>query len=347
MSTGNSAAAAYLAGWAGKNITPGDVNTIRANMMKMGGNPNVWGPLNNPSDVMAAIKNGQVAAAGAGTTIQPTPVAPGPNLEPQVAPLASAARGGERPVGAPPGAVGASEAVGHASGAQYSADLLAANSYKRSVYPLEQAIPALESLGQTGTGPGTDQVNQIKSFLLSWGAPGVDVDKIKNYDEANKYLTDYVNQTGNTGTNDKLAAAFSGNPSTHISNAAAVDVAKSALALRRMQQAQVTAFQETGLPDSAYSRWVSRDWATKVDPRAFGFDLMTPQAQQKLVTGLDNKRQDAGGLTERQRFIRSLQAAHAAGVVNPPAGAQPAPSPTAPMGGQGPAPAAYPTTPIQ
>jgi len=40
-----------------------------------------------------------------------------------------------------------------------------------------------------------------------------------------------------------------------ISNAAAVDVAKSALSLRRMQQAEDVAFENSGLPDEARQRF--------------------------------------------------------------------------------------------
>lgn len=209
----------------------------------------------------------------------------------------------------PPGVGEAQQAVGEASGRQLAGDLVASNNFRRSIYPLEQAIPALEQLGTTGTGPGTDQLNQVKSFLQSLGLPGFDQTKIKNYDEANKYLTDFVNQTGNSGTNDKLAAAFAGNPSTKISNAAAVDVAKSALALRRMQQAQVLQFQASGLPEAQYSKWAS-SWQNRQDPRAYGFDQMSPETQQKLVGSLKGP--------ERQKFLESLQVADQNGVINRP-----------------------------
>ena len=120
--------------------------------------------------------------------------------------------------------------------------------YQRDIFPLKEAIPALERLGTKGTGPGTETINNIKSFVLS-NVPGVKESDfngtVGDYDKAKKYLTDFVNQTGSTGTNDKLAAAFAGNPSVHISNAAAQDVAKSALALRRMQQAQIIEFEKT------------------------------------------------------------------------------------------------------
>jgi hypothetical protein len=213
-------------------------------------------------------------------------------------------------VGRPPGVTEAATTAGTASGGQLAQDRLDAAHYQREIFPLEQAIPALEKLGTKGTGPGTEIINNIKSFILS-NVPGVkesDLASVKTYDEAKKYLTDFVNQTGNSGTNDKLAAAFSGNPSTHISNAAAVDVAKSALALRRMKQAQIIEFGKTGQPESSYAQWAT-NWGNTQDARAYGFDLMTPDSKEKLLKSLTDK--------QKAVFVRSLRIAHDASLTNP------------------------------
>lgn len=214
-----------------------------------------------------------------------------------------------------PGAVAAQEAVGAGSGAQFATDLQQASGFQQNVLPLQKAITALEALGTTGTGPGREQLNEIFSFLQSMGAPGIDPEGIKDFDEARKYLVQYVNQNGNSGTNEKLAAAFAGNPSVDISNAAAIDVAKSALALTRMQNAQVRAFQASGLPENQYSAAVSA-WNAEQDPRAYGFDMMTPEARAKLVQGLTP--------AEKPRFIASLRTAMELGLITPPAQGAPA-----------------------
>lgn len=219
-------------------------------------------------------------------------------------------RGG--PAAAAPGAAEAQREVGAISGKNLAADLDASKNYQRTVYPLEKAIPALEKLGTTGTGPGTSEINNVKSFLLSMGVPGVNVEKIKNYDEANKYLVDFVNQTGNSGTNDKLAAAFSGNPSTKISNAAAQDVAKAALALQKMQRAQLSMFQKSGLPDDQYSKFTSSN-ALKLDPRAFGIDYMKPEQVKKMLESMKGDKNDIK--SERGKFFYSLREAHDAGLL--------------------------------
>jgi hypothetical protein len=219
--------------------------------------------------------------------------------------------------GLPPGAAEAENIAGGASGTQLAQARAQAANYQRDVFPLMQAIPALEKLGTKGTGPGTETINHLKSFVLST-VPGINekdpvFNSVPTYDKAKKYLTDFVNQTGNSGTNDKLAAAFAGNPSVGISNAAAVDVAKSALALRRMQQAQIQTFERLGLPASQFSSWTAKQ-NNELDPRAFGVDMMSPEAKAKLSEQLRKNK------TERDRFERSLEIAHSLQFVTPPNG---------------------------
>jgi len=225
----------------------------------------------------------------------------------------SAARPGGVTTSLPPGA-GEAVATGAAGGAQAAvAGRTRAANFQREIFPLQQAIPALERLGVKGSGPGTDTINNMKSFVLS-NVPGVKESDfngtVKDYDKAKKYLTDFVNQTGNSGTNDKLAAAFAGNPSVGISNAAAVDVAKSALSLRRMQQANIQEFERLNLPPSSYSQWLTKR-SGEMDPRAFGVDMMSPEAKSKLSEQLKKSK------VERDRFEKSLEIAHSLGFITP------------------------------
>lgn len=233
----------------------------------------------------------------------------------------------------PPGRVEATTAVGKASGEQLAADQQSNSNYRREVLPLEQAIPALEKLGKSGTGPGADEFNQIKSFLVTAGADkllGIDLNKIKDFDEAKKYLTDWVMATGNTGTNDKLAAAFSSNASTSISNMAAQDVAKMALSIRRMKAAQTAEWEKTGLPADQYTKWASA-WNRNQDPRAYGADLMGPEKMSKLLASLSDKSPGPSAQkgpsgkalalpSDRQKFIDSLRVAHENQLTSPKGG---------------------------
>jgi hypothetical protein len=318
-----------LNGWA--QSLPRDPTALRHSLVTIGtvaaGTPGMLGRVTGAPNAEGApteISPAQAAFAGTSPSAVRTDAqgnALGPNGQPTNAPVSLNRQGqGTNPsqltpvqpgvqTGVSPGQNEAQRNVGAASGAQLASDLTDSANFKRSVYPLEQAIPALERLGTSGTGPGSDTFNNVKSFIQTLGLPGVDAGKIKDYDEANKYLTDFVNQNGNTATNDKLAAAFAGNPSTKISNAASIDVAKSALALRYMKQAQVLEFQKTGLPESQYTKW-SSNWVNQQDPRGYGYALMTPDAQQKLIGNLKGP--------DRTRFLSSLQAADRNGVIAPP-----------------------------
>jgi len=214
--------------------------------------------------------------------------------------------------GPSPGALEANKTVGAASGQQLAADTAQEANFQADIVPLQKARDALIRLGTTGTGPGREQINEIKSFAQSMGLgtlAGIDPENIKDFDEAKKYLTQYASQAGSPNTNDKLAAAFAGNPSVGISNAASVDVLKTAMSLRRMQNAKVRAFQASGEQPATYNQWAAK-FNSSQDPVAYGFDMMSPEQRKKYVSGLSQ--------AERQKFVGSLQTATQLGLVTPP-----------------------------
>lgn len=180
------------------------------------------------------------------------------------------------------------QTTGATAADQYAHDRSAAANYQQTITPLTHALQSLQNLGPTGTGPGTEGRNEIVSFLQSVGAGqllGIDPEKIKDYDEAQKYLTQYAQSAGDPNTNDKLAAAFAGNPNVHVSNAAAIDVVKTAMSLQRFKQAQIVSFQNAVAAGKAsptdYSDYALH-FAQTYDPRAMGLDLMTPAAKRAL-----------------------------------------------------------------
>lgn len=281
-------------------------------------NPNIPAPLVNQMarTILAdplGIKHGAATlrniALGPEGTSGRVSAAPAPGGAPQQQSVGAANYGGTAPVGLSPKETAAQTQTGAGAGSAINDARLHSLNYNQQVFPLEQAIPALEKLGKTGTGPGTEEFNHIKSFLQSAGIPGLDTEKIKTFDEAKKYLTDFVNQNGNTGTNDKLAASFAGNPSVGISNAAAIDVAKSALTLRRAKQAQLYAFETSGKSEEDYPKEAGK-WAREHDPRAYGFDLMTPEARKKVLESLP-----AG---KRELFMMDVQDALKNGFIKAP-----------------------------
>lgn len=232
-----------------------------------------------------------------------------PGMRPGETPISAQVMPTGPATGLPPG-----EATLMEAGASHLAkDRIREADFQAEIYPLAQALPALETLGTKGTGPGTETINQLKSFILS-NVPGIKADDfdgtVKDFDLAKKYLTQFVTTNGSTGTNDKLAAAFAGNPSVGISNAAAKDVAKSAIALRRMQNAINQEFEAQNLPASQYSKWKAQA-IQKTDPRAFGTDLMSDEVKKKLYDQLKKNP------TEAKRFEDSLNLAVNMGFLTP------------------------------
>lgn len=273
----------------------------------------VYNPQTRQQELITTGEPGQYQPGGAGAKPQPKP-GQGGTVQGAVPGAASASPAAPKnnarlPAAAPMGEASAAEAAAGQSGTLLASDRANAADFGRQVYPLEQAIPKLEALGKTGTGPGSEEFNQFKSFLQTAGLPGLDTDKIKNFDQAKKYLTDWVMANGSAGTNDKLAASFASNASVNISNAAAVEVAKAALALRRMKQAQVAAFESSGLPERDYARW-SAEWNRKQDPRVFGFDLMTAPQRAKVIGSIPPGK--------REEFMFAVQEAQKYGLLRAP-----------------------------
>lgn len=281
------------------------------------GNPPIQGPAGAPTNLLG---NYGPAPSSSGPSRQPirerngAPVVQRPPAQPRSPYAASPAApsAGHVMAAPPPGEAEAKRAAGEGSGGALVSARQRGMNYQAEVFPLEQAIPALEKLGTKGTGPGTESINHLKSFVLS-NIPGADFKGLKDdvaaYDKAKKYLVDFVNQNGSAGTNDKLAASFAGNPSVNISNAAAVDVAKSALALRRMKQAQLAAFEQSGLPESEFGKFASK-WNTMADPRAYGFDMMTPAQRRAVIESLPKGK--------RELFQLNVQDAAEQGLIRAP-----------------------------
>lgn len=245
---------------------------------------------------------------------QPAPTAQQQMFNPnQTVPQTGQQQPGGGVVTSPP--AGEVEAMQHqatASTDHYSSDQQREANFQNDVLPLTKSIAELQSLGTTGTGPGTETLNDWKSFAQSMGVgslAGIDPDKITSYDEARKYLTAYASSIGGSGTNDKLAAAFAGNPSTNISNAAAINVAKTALSMRRLQNAQVRSFSASGASPSGYNQYAAQFNASQ-DPVAYGVDQMDGAARKKYFQGLS--------APEKTKFLESLKTATKLGVITPP-----------------------------
>lgn len=243
-------------------------------------------------------------------------------MNPLTAVPQSAPTGAANQLMAPSGSVVASPAAGEveaqtrqaaASSDKYSADQQREANFQSDMLPLQKAYNGLKALGTTGTGPGTEQINDVKSFLVSQGLIGPN-DDVKSFDEVRKYTSQIARSAGDVGSDNRLAAAFSANPSVNISNAAAQDVLKSMISLRKLQNAQVSAFTASGQSPSQYQKWASQ-WSKTQDPVAYGFDMMEPAERAKYIQSLS--------APDKAKFVASLKTAVGLGLVQrPTAGSQ-------------------------
>ena len=174
---------------------------------------------------------------------------------------------------------------------------------------------ALAGINDAQTGANSEGLNELRSTIQTFSpkvasALGINPNQVASYDEAKKYLTQYAAGTASAygpGTDAKLAAAATGNASTHISQLAAKDVIRVNMGLERMGQAQVAAFNAAGQPGglSAFPTW-SANWARTVDPRAFMLDVLPKADRLKVLSSLKT-------VADQRAFLAGKRAAEAAG----------------------------------
>ncbi len=210
------------------------------------------------------------------------------------------------PVSLPPGS--------EASASVMQGDLARAGNFGQEIFPWKQALEKLEALGPAGIGPGTEGRKQVASFIYSalgptvsrWG--GIDPERLKNFDEAQKYLTQATLQRAASfghGTDQQLATTITGNPNVHINDLAAVDVTKMGIATRAMEHAQTLYASKFG--PANYTK-AKADFAAQQDPRAYLMSMGLASPEQ-----IDTWKKTLKG-AEREKFNTSLRTAKEAGL---------------------------------
>ena len=220
------------------------------------------------------------------------------------------------PTGAAPGEAEAIQSVAGQSGKDYASALTRSKNLQADLYPANRVLDILHQEGPNAFGVGTDNLNTLKNAMVTW-FPNTDpktVQSVSNFEEAKKQLVQLARSNGNSGTNDQLAAAFEGSPNTKMTGATIGSVVKSIVALRKMEAAQTLMFGQTGLPESQYSKWVAKN-QNQFDPRAFGFDIMDRDKQDKLLSSMTEKDGDSVEMKAAKakaytKFKNSLQFAH-------------------------------------
>lgn len=226
------------------------------------------------------------------------------------------ANNGSVAMGPPAGQVEAQTKSAGASADKYSTDAAAQTNYQANIMPIQQAYEHVKALGPEGVGPGTEQINEFKSFMQSMGlgsVAGIDPQQVSDFDQANKYLSAAMRSNGYTGSDAQLDAAAKASPTMKTSQGAALAVLQKTAAMARMQNAQVQAFQASGQGPETYSKWAAA-WNAKQNAAAYAFDMMDPTQRQAYVKTLS--------APELTKFKASLGTAMQLGLVTPPQAAQ-------------------------
>jgi hypothetical protein len=219
--------------------------------------------------------------------------------------------GSNAPANGPPGFAASQPSPGQtiaptASSQQYAEDRAQSASYGQRIFPLMQQEALLKA--GTTTGPGTENANYIKSFLLSMTPAqlkNANIDptilaKTADYEELKKYQAQaLISNPLASGSNARLAEGLAGSPNSSLQSLTNRNVNRANIALTRMQQA---AFQSYNGPPAGYADYLSK-YATQVDPRAFAFDMLSTPERQKMIATLKTP-------AERTLFSQSLDVAN-------------------------------------
>ena len=213
--------------------------------------------------------------------------------------------------GAAPGVAEAVKTVREQSGKDYATALTRAGNIQADIQPDMAVLDIVKGKAPGDFGTGTPALNEVKKWAVTW-LKDVDpklINDSSDYDTVRKYLVQGARAAGNTGTNDQLAAAFEGSPNVTMNTATIENIVKTRVALKKMEAAQALMFEQTGLPDGEFSKWKAKN-QNNFDPRAFGWDMMSNEAREKLMKRLTPK--------EYQKLETSVQfAADAKLIENP------------------------------
>jgi hypothetical protein len=191
----------------------------------------------------------------------------------------------------------------------YNADQQVASGKLANTRSLISAIPLMEQLGPGGAGPGSNQWNQVKSFLVSQNVISPDATNVDVRQEAKKYLDKYVATNPIAGRSDQAQnLAQQSNSNLDISMKAALALAKGAVGYDRMDAAFPTYYaklhpnmSQAG-PDYLSSK---TQYYANMDPRGFSFDTLNPAEQRDLLKTIGPK-----GSPSYEKFKNSVQAYH-------------------------------------
>lgn len=166
--------------------------------------------------------------------------------------------------------------------------------------PIVNLISTVRKMGPNDFGPGSEAVNNIKKAAAYWGVKIPDLDKASNYDKAQKAMVQIATEAGMGGTDLSTLQAIHGNPNVNMQSATIEELGKTLYAQQAKQAAIAPLAQKLGVPNSQYQNFKGQ--MNKIlDPRAFGYQMMSPKSQKDLVASMSPK--------ELAKFEKSLDVA--------------------------------------
>lgn len=191
---------------------------------------------------------------------------------------------------------------------QLAEDQLLAAQKMTAVKP---ALEGLKLLPGLRSGPGTEPFNKAVAFLKANNLISTDQenDPTVIYQEANKYLSQYLKGRGGRSDAD-LAAAEKSSPNVGVQlNPALQNLTKTAIAQDRIEAARANAFTNSGRADYQNYGAHRAAFPQSIDDRAFQLDLMEPDKSAKLVDKMHDQYKKNPKDKEALKFFNSLDIA--------------------------------------
>lgn len=316
---GQSGAVANLIGPLAQNpkATSEDVLNLAPTLARMGVPApiiNGWmqNVLNNPNGIHAGLANTSNIAMGPAAAATRVTGAPNEYGAPTQQPIGTANFAqGPTPTDLPPGQSGAlaSNQTAFVNDQERSATTLG------NVRQLQNALPLISQLSSSNFGPGSPELAQLKGILTTAGIMQSGDSSLPTREEANKYLLKYAQGAINAGRSDSaLSTAIHSSPNLDLTQPANLALIKNQIGMDRMDAAIPTAFsaQHPGANDKSQYLTYKSNFYQNNDPRAFSFDIMTPQERRQTIDSLGPQNSPAF-----RKFAQSYQAAKASGVIQP------------------------------
>lgn len=191
---------------------------------------------------------------------------------------------------------------------QLAEDQLLAAQKMTAVKP---ALEGLKLLPGLRSGPGTEPFNKAVAFLKANNLISTEQenDPTVVYQEANKYLSQYLKGRGGRSDAD-LAAAEKSSPNVGVQlNPALQNLTRTAIAQDRIEAARANAFTQGGRTDYQNYGAHRAAFPQSIDDKAFQLDLMDPDKSAKLVDQMHDKYKKNPKDKDAIKFFNSLDIA--------------------------------------